>query len=125
MSENLIASSNFFRPKSPLKFWESCRHSQRHTNCFLFCWTVIEYFAKIENRPEAPWDRLSHLALLYIEYAYVNRVDIEKVIDGFSSEKVRSKFFFQPIFIPNNVIDLFWMLSRKYISEFCAFQRES
>ena len=60
----------------------------------------------------------------YILNMLTNRVDIEKVIDEFSSEKVRSKFFFQPIFIPNNVIDLFWMLSRKYISESCAFQKE-
>ena len=49
----------FTRLKRPLKFWESCRHSQRHTNCFLFCWTVIEYFAKTKNRPEAPWDRIA------------------------------------------------------------------
>ena len=33
-------------------------------------------------------DRLSHLALLSIEGAYVNRVDIEKVIDEFSLKKV-------------------------------------
>ena len=39
-------------------------------------------------------DRLSHLALLYIKGAYVNRVDIEKVIDDFLSKKVRLKFFF-------------------------------
>ena len=38
-------------------------------------------------------------ALLYIERVYVNRVDTEKVIDEFSSKKVRSKFFFQLIFI--------------------------
>ena len=50
---------------------------------------------------------LSHLALLCFEHAYVNKVDIEKAIDKFSSEKVRSKFFFQPIFIPNSVSDLF------------------
>ena len=53
------------------------------------------------------WDRLRHLALLCIEHAYVNRVNIEKRIDEFSSENVRSKFFFQPIFILNNVSDLF------------------
>ena len=50
ISENLIASSNFFLPKSPLKFWESCRQSQCHTNYLLFCWKIIEYFAKTENR---------------------------------------------------------------------------
>lgn len=51
-------------------------------------------------------ERLSHLALLCIERAYVNRVHIEKVIDKFSSKKVCSKFFLQSIFIPKNVSDL-------------------
>ena len=45
---------------------------------------------------------LSHLALLSIERAHVNRLDFEKVIDDLSSEKGRSKFFFQPIFGPKN-----------------------
>ena len=54
-------------------------------------------------------DRLNHLAPLCFERAYVNRVDLEKVIDQFSSEKFRSKFFFQPIFKPKNVDDLFWI----------------
>ena len=40
------------------------------------------------------------------------KVDIEKVIYEFSSEKVGSEFFFQPNFIPNNVSDLFWILQR-------------
>ena len=53
VSENLIVSPNFFRSKSPLKFWGSCRHSKRHINCFLFCWTVIVWFVKTENRLEA------------------------------------------------------------------------
>ena len=26
---------------------------------FLICWTVLEYFAKTENRPVAPWDRIA------------------------------------------------------------------
>ena len=43
---------------------------------------------------------LIHLALLCIERTYVNRLDIEKVIDEFSSEKGRSKFIFQPMFRP-------------------------
>ena len=42
----------------------------------------------------------NHLALLSIERAYVNRLDCKKVIDEFSSEKGRSKVFFQPIFGP-------------------------
>ena len=50
-------------------------------------------------------DRLNHLALLCFERAYVNKVDIEKVIDEFSSKKGHSKFFFQPIFRPKNVDD--------------------
>ena len=111
ISKNLIVSSNFFRLKNPLKFWESCRHFHFHTNCFLFFWKVIEYFAKTETdqkhhgirSPQSP-------ALLCTGHAYVNRVDIEKVIDEFSSEKVRSKFFSQPIFVPSNVNNLFWIL---------------
>ena len=39
-------------------------------------------------------DRLSHLALLSIERAYANRVDINKVIDVFASRKNRDQFFF-------------------------------
>ena len=52
-------------------------------------------------------ERLSHLALLCIERAYVNRVHIEKVIDKFSSKKICLKFFFGQIFIPRHVSDLF------------------
>ena len=36
-----------------------------------------------------------------------------KVIDDFSSEKVRPRFFFQPMFMPNNASDLFWIFYRK------------
>ena len=52
VSENLIISSNFFRPKCPLEFRES-RHSQRHTkkffpssfsNRFLYQKTLVIYF---------------------------------------------------------------------------------
>ena len=52
VSENLIVSSNFFRPKSPLKFRES-HQSQRHTkkfvpssffNQFLYQKTLVIYF---------------------------------------------------------------------------------
>ena len=52
-------------------------------------------------------DCLSHLALLSIECAYFNRVDIEKLFYKLSSKKDCSKFFFQPIFRPKNVGDLF------------------
>ena len=38
-------------------------------------------------------DRLSHLALLCIERAYGNTLDIEKVIDVFASRKQRSQYF--------------------------------
>ena len=51
-------------------------------------------------------DCLSHLAILCIERAYVNRLDLEKVIDEFSSKKGRSKFFFQLIFRQKNIGDL-------------------
>ena len=54
-----------------------------------------------------PQDHLGHLALLCIELAYVNRVDIERVIDEFPSKTSRFKFFFQPIFRTKNVRDLF------------------
>ena len=40
--------------------------------------------------------RQGHLVLLCIKHPYVNRVDIERVIDEFASKKGRSKFFFQP-----------------------------
>ena len=72
-------------------------------------------------------DHLSHLALLCIERAYVNRVDIEKVIDEFSSKKGCPKFFFYSIFRSKTekVDDIFWILSKKWISEFYACQRES
>ena len=60
VSENYIVSSNFFRPKSPMEFRESCRLSQRHTNCLLFCGAVIKSFANTKNRPEAPWDRVCY-----------------------------------------------------------------
>ena len=36
-------------------------------------------------------NRLGHLAVLRIKYAYLNRVDIEKITDQFSSKKGRSK----------------------------------
>ena len=39
-------------------------------------------------------NRLSHLARLCIEHAYVNRVDTEKVIDEFSSQKSLLQVFF-------------------------------
>ena len=39
-------------------------------------------------------DRLSHLALLSIERAYSNKIDMDKVIDEFASRKGRGKFFF-------------------------------
>lgn len=39
---------------------------------------------KAGNRP-------GHLALLRIKYAYLNRVNIEKITDQFSSKKGRSK----------------------------------
>ena len=45
----------------------------------------------------------SHLAILCIERAYVNRLDIVKVTHEFSPKKGRSKFFFQPIFRPKNI----------------------
>ena len=52
-------------------------------------------------------DCFSHLAILCIERAYVNRLDIVKVTDEFSPKKGRSKFFFQPIFRPKNTGDLY------------------
>ena len=51
-------------------------------------------------------DCLSHLALLCIGRAYITRLDIEIVIDEFSSKKGRSKFFSQPILRPKNIGDL-------------------
>ena len=79
-SENLTVSSNYRRPKDP----------------------------KTENRPEAPRDSIA----LVIRHRYMlnmlsQQQTIEKVIIEFSSEKIRSKFFQQSIFIPNNVSDLF------------------
>ena len=38
-------------------------------------------------------DRLSHLALLCIKHAFINRVDIEKAVGELLSEKVRSNLF--------------------------------
>ena len=35
ISENLIVSSKFFPPKSPLEFKKNCHHSQRHTKKFV------------------------------------------------------------------------------------------
>ena len=55
-------------------------------------------------------DRLSHLAVLCIKHAYISRLDVEKVIDEFSSKNVHSKLFFQPVFIPDNLSNLFWIL---------------
>ena len=52
-------------------------------------------------------DCFSHLAILCIERAYVNRPDIVKVTDEFSPKKGRSKFFFQSIFRPKNIGDLY------------------
>ena len=56
-------------------------------------------------------DRLSHLALLCIERAYVRRGDNQKVTDRLSSEEGRPKFFSQPIFRPK-IIGYFF-------SEYC------
>ena len=130
ISENLIVSFNFFRSNSPLKFWESCRHFKRHNNCFLFCWTDIEWFVKTGYIPEATWDRMPQSSGIFMYWTcYVNRVDIEKVLDEFSSKKVRSKFFFQTISVPKYVCDIYKIrlnLAKKVISKFYAFhQRES
>ena len=59
VSKNLIVFIQFFFwPRSPLEFLEYCCHSQRYTSCLLFCWTVIECFAKTNNRPKALWGRI-------------------------------------------------------------------
>ena len=52
-----------------------------------------------QTRTTMGQDRLSHLSLLCIEHDYVNRVDIEKVIDGFSSKK--------SLFLANFPIDFY------------------
>ena len=49
---------------------------------------------KANLRSTMEQDHLSYLALLCIERAYVNRVDIKKLLDEFSSIKGCSKFFF-------------------------------
>ena len=58
------------------------------------------------------WSHLPKKSLMKTSFfvpCYVNRVDIEKVIDGYPSKKYRSKFFFQSIFRPKNVDDLLWI----------------
>ena len=62
-------------------------------------------------------DCLSHLALLRIERAYSNRVDIEKMIDEF--EKVVSSS------LSNQCLFIFSFVKKVDISEFCACQSES
>ena len=105
VSENLIVSFNFFRSNSPLKFWESCRHFKRHNNCFLFWWTVIEWFVKTGYIPEATWCRMPQSSGIFMYWTcYVNRVDIEKVLDEFSSKKVRSKFFSKRFLCQNTFV---------------------
>lgn len=46
---------------------------------------------KTNLRSTKAGNRRGHLALLRIKYAYLNRGDIEKITDQFSSEKGRSK----------------------------------
>ena len=104
VSQSIIVSSNFFRRKNPLEFWENCCYSQRHANCY--CSSGRSF--SVLRRPKE--DCLSHLALLSIECAYFNRVDIEKLFYELSSKKGCSKFFFQAIFRPKNIDDLFWIL---------------
>ena len=48
---------------------------------------------KTNLRSTKAGNRLGHLALLRIKYAYLNRGDIEKITDQFSSEKGRSKLY--------------------------------
>ena len=55
------------------------------------------------------WSHLPKKSLMKTSFfvqCYVNRVDIEKVIDEYPSKKYHSKFFFQSIFRPKNVDDL-------------------
>ena len=88
-------SSNFFRPKSPLKFWEICGSSQHHINCFLFCRTVIEYFAKTENRREAPWDKIASVVWhCYVLSMFMSKQQIlKKCLMNFHQKKFVPRSF--------------------------------
>ena len=70
VSQPIIVLSNFFRWKSLLEFWESCGHSQRHTNCsfFLFFGLVRSpntLKKEISLRLICGWTALWHLPLTY------------------------------------------------------------
>ena len=74
--------------------------------CFPARWYSVLRRPKTNLKSTIGQDCLSHIAILCIERAYVNRLDLEKVIDEFSSKKDRSKFFFQLIFRQKNIGDL-------------------
>ena len=70
-------------------------------------------------------DRLNHLALLCFECAYVNRLDIEKVIDEFSSKKVVPSSFSNQFSDKKTLIRFVLNFVKMWVSEFCSCQRES
>ena len=69
VSQSNIVSSVFFYDRG---FCNYCRHSQRRSNSLLFCSFLFLIIGQ---------DILSHLALLCIERAYVNRVDFQLILD--------------------------------------------
>ena len=110
MYPKVLLSDPIFSAKELIEILENSRYSQRHTNYFLFCRTVVLVFCKDRKtslRSTMVQDCINQLALLSIERTYFNRVDIKKVIDEFPSKAGRSKFFFQPIFRSKKVGDLF------------------
>ena len=102
-----IVSSDFFGEKTRWKFGKVDVILSVIPTAFLFCWTVVYGFAKTKNNPyknplkslqSMEHDHLSHQELLCIERAYVDRVDIEKVVDEFLSRKGRFSFSTQLIY---------------------------
>ena len=112
MYTKVLMSHPFFSAKEPAEILEKLSLFSASYQLFLVLqngpFSVLRR-PKANLRSDVGQDRLSHLGLLYIERTYVNRVDIEKLIDGFSSKTGRSKFFFQAISRPKNFGDLFWI----------------
>ena len=107
--QSYIVSSNFFGERACWKFGK--------VSVIFSVISTVSYSAErsfsVLRRPKTNLkstmgqDCFSHLAILCIERAYVNRLDIVEVTDEFSPKKGRSKFFFQPIFRPKNIGDLY------------------
>ena len=110
MYPKVLLSHPFFSAKEPTEILEKLSLFSASYQLFLVLqngpFSVLRR-PKANLKSDVGQDRLSHLELLYIERTYVNRVDIEKLIDGFSSKTGRSKLFFQPISRPKNFGNLF------------------